>query len=157
MTDKLPEVGKRYRNKHIREPYSQDLLVVDLKIDEFGIMNVYTFGGYCIDKINLAQFVLDWEKIDDRRGELPEDNSSQSEIEKAKEELKLWVDGANTDLIDKNSDIWTLFKKAQNLLNALDNIKTQAEPIVDNKMETKLLWEDKIVELEERVRKLEGR
>jgi len=124
MQNKLPEVGKRYKPK-TNKPMSKN------NVEIIGVPRVlHTEGNMCL------KFFLD------NYEELPEDNSSQSEIEKAKEELKLWVDGANTDLIDKNSDIWTLFKKAQNLINALDNIKTQAESIVDNKMEGKLPWKD---------------
>lgn len=73
----MPKVGERYRNKHIKEPYSQELLVVDLKLDKFGIIEVYTFGEYCVDKICLEQFMLDWEKIDEGRAQIPPTNQQE--------------------------------------------------------------------------------
>jgi hypothetical protein len=148
MTNKLPEVGKRYLSKK-----SGNILTIKQVRNDITII---TDGG---DLWTPEYFSSEFE-------ELPEDNSNQKhqleentladEVEKAKEELRQELQEFEKAPVlykfyeaTKNSKdnyfvgLYTLLhRKAQKLLNALDSTKTQAEPIVDNKIETKLPWKD---------------
>lgn len=137
MINKLPEIGKRYRPT-TNKPMSRN----NIEITEAPRVS-HTEGN-----MSLEFFLDNYE-------ELPEDNSNQSKVERktevqvgyefAKEDLEKELEQiddsyffnaefATEDLLQKQ--LARLMDKSQNLLNALDNIKTQAKP-VDNKIERK--------------------
>lgn len=149
MTNKLPEIGVKYSWKHAPQRY---FLVIGFFKDQIVcIQDRYLDNTTddealeCAELMTLAGF-----KCVTSFKRWSEDNSSQAtsaentqidEVEKAKEELNCFM-RANDEIsygVSKESQklgkqYVDLFEKAQNLLNALDNIKTQAEP-VDNKID----------------------
>jgi len=133
MTNKLPEVGKRYK---ITEGGLFDTCLYDDKISQVtGIRLEHNKFG---ENILIIDFQLDEKCLEltaesflDNFEKLPEDNS----IIKGNSNLQ-------NALSEDGSLVANFHRKAKNLLNALDDTRTQAEPVVDNKMETKLPWKD---------------
>lgn len=110
MKNKLPEVGKRYRN---REDY-YIIRITDIQETHYRAIFIY----YVLEQTENI--------LDDRRSyldefwtlyeELPEDNSNQSEVERVKEELKKEIRSE----YNAWGSLTELGQAAQNLLNALD-------------------------------------
>ncbi len=171
MTNKLPEIGKRYKRKALGCDYE---IVVENILDNRNIVCAIVPDG----KVKWNRFTYQPHYFWDDYKELPEDNYNQSvsslhndnnslhnnnnslhnggnssvntakqndscfsleaeseinEVEKARESLLMEAREA--------SNPWSLLRVIAKF-NALDNIKTQTEPVIDNKIETKLPWKD---------------
>jgi len=164
MTNKLPEIGKRYRAKVSTDfsviyimKINNPIAVVRIGEHDDFYIPVYNFFqnfeelpeenttnsqetkqenfkpscGYCggSGEMVLTSYPPQFQpcpKYKQENPNLQEKPEVQyfkriySEIEKAKEELKVWLRDSNVDLVDKNSDVWEVFKKAQNLIDALE-------------------------------------
>lgn len=153
MTNKLPEIGVKYSWKHAPQRYSlvvgflRDKIVciqdrfLDNTTDDEAIecAELMTLAGFkCVTNFKI------WSE-DNYNQPVSAKNAQTNEVEKAKEELRKRLKGHDEFLYSMEENETSASKHkawlretryaAENLLNALDNIKTQAEPVVDNKIE----------------------
>jgi len=156
MTNKLPEVGSKYKNKQCYDNVYVVTAVYPAPFTKRLAIEAKPEFLHCRrNNWILSFFNGTLEEFWDCFEELSEDNSKEKptvkenltvdEVEKAKEELKnflnrpiIYIDDMQLAAEEYNK----LVIKAQNLLNALDNIKTEAKPVVDNKIESRLPWKD---------------
>jgi len=117
MKNKLPVVGKRYKRKSGSNSVDDEIKILE-EIPYFLIESTSVDNKYWRGKVEFSFLEECFEEIPSTT---KENYTCSSEVQEALEELKMWLEGANTDLIDKNSDIWQLFKAGQNLINALES------------------------------------
>jgi hypothetical protein len=130
MTNKLPEVGKRYKQKRYDD--KERTITVESITQRVNFRS--KVFDYCVD---LDDFWLEFEEIPDH---IPESRKKVEDnrftdvgktIKEAKEELKNYIWNSTSlildtdDLLERTKQLINVRNSAQNLLNALD---AQEEP-----------------------------
>jgi hypothetical protein len=119
MKNKLPVVGQRYkcREEQISSRFESGIVrTVDEDFITYELFGCLGFGVMIFCSVD--RFCQIFEEPPSAS---KENHTCSLEVKEALEKLKMWLEAANTDLIDKNSDIWQLFKAGQNLINALES------------------------------------
>ena len=117
MTNKLPEIGRSYRNKQTN--FDMVFKGYNFPIEEgfYRLERIIVTNLISVETVAFSNF---WDLYEELPAETKEEpklqekeevqatsaKNAQVEVERAKEEVKIWLKGANTDLIDKNSDIF---------------------------------------------------